>query len=116
MLVGEIGILFDVKRTATVVAKTAGTLATLTSEKVQKELAAYPQINKSIQDQAQLRLLSLAKEYERVGRKVSTVLAEHIAELSKAKPRTSIQVVIEEFQQEVGTESVSRLINKRTFL
>ena len=76
ILVGEIGILFDVKRTATVVAKTAGTLATLTSERVQKELAAYPQIKKSIQDQAKIRLLSLAKEYEKVGRKVSVALAE----------------------------------------
>jgi hypothetical protein len=112
-IVGEIGILFDVKRTATVVAKTAGTLATLTSEKVQKELAAYPQINKIIQEQAQNRLLSLAKEYEKVGRKVSTVLAEHIAQLGKSKAKASMRVVIEELQSEIGPESVIFLINKQ---
>ncbi|KAJ3354290.1 hypothetical protein HDU91_005787, partial [Kappamyces sp. JEL0680] len=84
MVVGEIGILFDVTRTATVVAKTPCTLLSLTSERVSQELAVHPEIAKRVRDNAQERLLSLAKEYERNGKSVSSDIRRQIQEFGVA--------------------------------
>jgi CRP-like cAMP-binding protein len=80
ILVGEIGILFDVKRTATVVAKTSCTLLSLTSENVSEELAAYPEIALRVRENAHGRLVALAQEYEKNGKKLSTDISRQIQE------------------------------------
>ncbi len=83
-IVGEIGILFDVRRTATVVAKTPCTLLTLTADKVSQELEAYPEIRHNVRSIAQTRLLSLTKQYEMSGKKVSSDITRQIAEFGVA--------------------------------
>lgn len=80
IVVGEIGILFDVVRTATVVAKTNCTLLTLTAEKVSQKLLDYPKIRKTLRQSAHLRLVSLTKEYERNGKTVPTDIMKQIDE------------------------------------
>jgi CRP-like cAMP-binding protein len=70
-LVGEIGIIFDVQRTATVVAKTSCTLLTLTKEEVNQGLKNYPDVKKSMISAAQARIQSLLHEYERRGKHIT---------------------------------------------
>lgn len=59
---GEIGILFNRPRTATVVAKTKVLLGVLTSESLNMVLPEYPVIERRIRDEAQERLAILEKK------------------------------------------------------
>ncbi|KAH6584529.1 hypothetical protein BASA61_007429 [Batrachochytrium salamandrivorans] len=73
---GEIGILFDIKRTATVVAKTYCTLVTLLSDVVHKKLAFYPEIERVMKSAAQDRLALMSQELQRAGRQPPPELRE----------------------------------------
>ncbi len=75
-VVGEIGIMFDVQRTATVVAKTSCTLLTLTKEEVNQVLTNYPDVKKSMMAAAQARIQSLVKEYEKCGKKITNEMKQ----------------------------------------
>ncbi|KAI8808956.1 cyclic nucleotide-binding-like protein [Cladochytrium replicatum] len=59
---GEIGILFNIARTATVSSKTKCVLAALTADTFQKRLAQYPEVGLIINGEAQERFKSLARE------------------------------------------------------
>lgn len=71
ILVGEIGILFDVERTATVVAKSSCTLVSLTSEDVHDALVSYPEIKEIMRRSAKERLRVITDQLERAGRKMN---------------------------------------------
>lgn len=81
--VGEIGILYDIKRTATVRAKTKCTLAVLTSDELNEKLEKYPQIKGSLSSRAQERLERLERERAKAGRRVGSESSEKPAELRK---------------------------------
>ncbi|KAI8925601.1 hypothetical protein BC831DRAFT_460245 [Entophlyctis helioformis] len=82
---GEIGILFDVKRTATVVAKTNCTLVTLTSEEVRQKLSKYPEIKQAMKNAAQGRLDIMTQELARAGRKPALELPSNFLEADKTR-------------------------------
>ncbi|KAI8813706.1 hypothetical protein BJ742DRAFT_672450 [Cladochytrium replicatum] len=88
---GEIGILFNIARTATVSSKTKCVLAALTADTFQKRLAQYPEVSLIINAEAQERFKSLARELERAGKKLpsaSFVTAEKITNLKRVRART----------------------------
>ncbi|KAH9250649.1 hypothetical protein BASA81_011569 [Batrachochytrium salamandrivorans] len=99
---GEIGILFDIKRTATVVAKTYCTLVTLLSDVVHKKLAFYPEIERVMKSAAQDRLALMSQELQRAGRQPPPELREKflaelkdpllVPEMHAASRRQSIRV------------------------
>ncbi|KAI9206712.1 uncharacterized protein BJ171DRAFT_597363 [Polychytrium aggregatum] len=80
---GEIGIVFGVNRTATVIAKTKLLLASLTSEHLAAILGKYPDVNKIIRAEAQERFQQLAKEMERAGKMLQAATFEKFHELRK---------------------------------
>ena len=59
---GEIGILMDVPRTATIIARTKCLLVVLKKEDLQAELPNFPEVQKAIQEEAQERLTILNKK------------------------------------------------------
>lgn len=65
---GEIGILYSIPRTATVVARTKCTVAALTAEKVAALLPKYPDIEQQLRFEAQERLAVLNKYNDEAGR------------------------------------------------
>ncbi|EGF82811.1 hypothetical protein BATDEDRAFT_34451 [Batrachochytrium dendrobatidis JAM81] len=77
---GEIGILFDIKRTATVIAKVPCTLVILRSDVVHKKLVNYPEIERVLKAAAQDRLALMSQELQRVGRKPSIELQKKFLE------------------------------------
>ena len=75
---GEIGIMFNMKRTATVVAKTNCTLVVMTGDELKSVLKNYPAAEKSMQKAAHQRVTDLAKEYEVSGKPMSPELVEQL--------------------------------------
>jgi CRP-like cAMP-binding protein len=63
--------MFDVQRTATVVAKTPCTLLTLTKEEVNQVLDSYPDIKRNMRTAAKARIQALVEEYARYGKKIT---------------------------------------------
>jgi CRP-like cAMP-binding protein len=63
--------MFDVQRTATVVAKTPCTLLTLTKEEVNQVLNSYPDIKRNMRNAAKARIQALVEEYARCGKKIT---------------------------------------------
>ncbi len=63
---GEIGILIDRPRTATVIARTKCLLVVLKKEDLRKILPAYPEVEQAIRDEAQERLTILEKKKKQV--------------------------------------------------
>ncbi|KAF7506911.1 hypothetical protein GJ744_011152 [Endocarpon pusillum] len=63
---GEIGILMDRPRTATVIARTKCLLVVLKKEDLRKILPAYPEVEQAIRDEAQERLTILEKKKRQV--------------------------------------------------
>ncbi|KAK1752669.1 hypothetical protein QBC47DRAFT_305465 [Echria macrotheca] len=64
---GEIGVLMDVPRTATIVARTKCLLVVLKKEDLQAELPKYPEMEKAIRQEAQERLTILKKKRQESG-------------------------------------------------
>jgi F-box/leucine-rich repeat protein 7 len=74
---GEIGILMDVPRTATIVARTKCLLVVLKKEDLRAELPGFPDMEKAIMEEAQERLTILNKKRKESGygpKLVSTIL------------------------------------------
>ena len=74
---GEIGILMDVPRTATIVARTKCLLVVLKKEDLRAELPGFPEMEKAIMEEAQERLTILNKKRKEGGygpKLVSTTL------------------------------------------
>ncbi|CAK7273534.1 hypothetical protein SEPCBS119000_005707 [Sporothrix epigloea] len=61
---GEIGVLMDVPRTATIVARSKCLLMVLTKENLQMELPQYPEMEKAIRQEAEERLTILTKKQQ----------------------------------------------------
>ncbi|MCJ1376223.1 hypothetical protein MMC20_007464 [Loxospora ochrophaea] len=59
---GEIGILMDIPRTATIVARTRCLLVVLKKEDFRKELPNFPEVERAIRDEAQERLSILERK------------------------------------------------------
>ncbi|KAB5578868.1 hypothetical protein GE09DRAFT_990313 [Coniochaeta sp. 2T2.1] len=64
---GEIGVLMDVPRTATIIARTKCMLVVLKKEDLQAELPKYPDMEKAIRQEAQERLAILKKKRQEGG-------------------------------------------------
>lgn len=64
---GEIGVLMDVPRTATITARTKCMLVVLKKEDLQAELPKYPDMEKAIRQEAQERLAILKKKRQEGG-------------------------------------------------
>lgn len=64
---GEIGILMDIPRTATIIARTKCLLVVLKKEDLQAELPKYPDMEKAIRQEAQERLTILKKKRQEGG-------------------------------------------------
>jgi F-box/leucine-rich repeat protein 7 len=64
---GEIGVLMDVPRTATIIARTKCMLVVLKKEDLQAELPKYPEMEKAIRQEAQERLAILKKKRQESG-------------------------------------------------
>jgi F-box/leucine-rich repeat protein 7 len=71
---GEIGVLMDVPRTATIIARTKCLLVVLKKEDLQAELPKYPEMEKAIRQEAQERLAILQKKRQEGGQR--TLLRE----------------------------------------
>ncbi|KAI9684158.1 MAG: hypothetical protein M1829_003428 [Trizodia sp. TS-e1964] len=59
---GEIGILMDIPRTATIIARTRCLLVVLKKEDLRKELPKFPEVEQAIRDEAQERLTILYRK------------------------------------------------------
>jgi F-box/leucine-rich repeat protein 7 len=64
---GEIGILMDIPRTATVVAKLKSLVVRLNKEDLQKVLPSYPEVERAIRDEALERLAILERKKKELG-------------------------------------------------
>ncbi|KAM7213412.1 hypothetical protein V8F06_011207 [Rhypophila decipiens] len=64
---GEIGVLMDIPRTATIIARTKCLLVVLKKEDLQAELPKYPDMEKAIRHEAQERLMILKKKRQEGG-------------------------------------------------
>ena len=76
--VGEIGIMFNMKRTASVVAKTNCTLLVMTGDDLRSVLKKYPEAERSMQKAAHQRITDLAREYDKSGRPMTPELIEQL--------------------------------------
>ncbi|KAI9704982.1 MAG: hypothetical protein M1836_006762 [Candelina mexicana] len=64
---GEIGILMDIPRTATIIARTRCLLVVLKKEDLKKELPRFPEVEEAIRDEAQERLTILERKKKESG-------------------------------------------------
>ncbi|KAJ9622037.1 hypothetical protein H2203_006918 [Taxawa tesnikishii (nom. ined.)] len=69
---GEIGILMDIPRTATVIAKVRSLVVRLNKEDLQKELPAFPQVERAIREEAVERLAILQRKKKESSRGTTT--------------------------------------------
>lgn len=70
---GEIGVLMDMPRTATIVARTKCLLLVLKKEDLRQELPRFPDMEKAIRQEAHERLTILNKKRQERGQKIKTV-------------------------------------------
>ena len=83
---GEIGVLMDIPRTATIIAKMKSLVVKLNKEDLQKLLPQYPDIEQAIRDEAKERLAILEKKKKESGIRPAT--ASHQAgQTSSKRPR-----------------------------
>lgn len=75
---GEIGVLMDMPRTATIVARTKCLLVVLKKEDLQAELPRYPDMEKAIRQEAEERLAILNKKRQESGRGLAASSASSI--------------------------------------
>jgi F-box/leucine-rich repeat protein 7 len=78
---GEIGVLMNIPRTATIVARTKCMLVVLMKEDLHEELPKFPEMEKAIRDEAQERLTILNKKRQEMGcsTKLRTTNGHHLA-------------------------------------
>ncbi|KAI8822849.1 uncharacterized protein EV422DRAFT_381018 [Fimicolochytrium jonesii] len=88
---GEIGVLLNMKRTATVAAKTKCALAIVTSENLQCKLQKYPQIAEIIRGQANQRLEETRAKQEKAGIRPEARSSENSAESLKFERSGSLR-------------------------
>lgn len=69
-LVGEIAILYNVKRTATVITKTVCTLVVLSGEDMTRALSKFPELDILMRKSALNRIRGMQDEYDKMGRSV----------------------------------------------
>jgi F-box/leucine-rich repeat protein 7 len=79
---GEIGVLMDMPRTATIIARTKCLLVVLKKEDLQAELPKYPEMEKAIRQEAQERLAILQKKRQE-GRQVGKLPETSAAMLAR---------------------------------
>lgn len=85
---GEIGILYSMPRTATVIASTKCIVATITAEEVKAILPDYPEVEKILRFEAEERLELLKKSKnttERVAVTQNSFTEENVEEVSSAR-------------------------------
>ncbi|KAK3901243.1 hypothetical protein C8A05DRAFT_35088 [Staphylotrichum tortipilum] len=88
---GEIGVLMDMPRTATIIARTKVLLVVLKKEDLQAELPKYPEMEKAIRQEAQERLAILKKKRQeggKIGKIAETSDAAIAREMAPGEVRT----------------------------
>lgn len=106
---GEIGILMDVPRTATIIARTKCLLVVLKKEDLRTELPNFPDMEKAIMEEAQERLTILNKKRKESGlgaKLVSTSLPSRYA-----KPRSTVPGEVE--TGDVGSIEKGTVVNTK---
>ncbi|KIW09461.1 uncharacterized protein PV09_00341 [Verruconis gallopava] len=88
---GEIGILMDIPRTATIIAKLKSLVVRLNKEDLQKVLPNYPDVERAIRDEAQERLTILERKKKESGQTMSTRPTK-----SSKRPRSDGDVIMGE--------------------
>lgn len=101
---GEIGVLMDMPRTATIIAHTKCLLLVLKKEDLQLELPKFPDMEKAIREEAHERLTILNKKRQESGRSLKVANG-----LATARDTTPGKV----FTGEVGVIKEGTVINKK---
>ncbi|TPX16370.1 uncharacterized protein E0L32_004019 [Thyridium curvatum] len=83
---GEIGVLMDVPRTATIIARSKCMLAVLKKEDLQAELPNFPDMEKAIRQEAQERLTILKKKQQERGSSFGKAVDSTSAKAREAAP------------------------------
>lgn len=108
---GEIGILFDRPRTASVQTRTRCLLVVLTADSLNEVLPSYPEIERLIRDEAQERLAVLEKNRkvreEQTGRRVTLEASSSSNETILVNPMTVTSVPVAQAVPEGSLEQVS---------
>ncbi|KAF2494238.1 cyclic nucleotide-binding domain-containing protein [Lophium mytilinum] len=74
---GEIGILMDIPRTATIIANMRTLVVRLNKEDLKKELPSFPEVERAIMEEAKERLSILARKKREIGSTASTDPAKY---------------------------------------
>ncbi|KAI9812962.1 MAG: hypothetical protein M1832_006441 [Thelocarpon impressellum] len=107
---GEIGILMDIPRTATIVARTRCLLVVLKKEDLRKELPKFPDVERAIRDEAQERLTILNRKKRESGHGKSPVKVTLPARTGK---RAREGVVGEVTMGDAGSMTESGAVNTK---
>jgi F-box and leucine-rich repeat protein 7 len=84
---GEIGILMDIPRTATIIAKLKSLIVRLNKEDLQKILPSYPDVERAIRDEALERLAITERKKKELASKSGTVISNMPTRVGK-RPRS----------------------------
>lgn len=106
---GEIGILMDIPRTATIVARTKCLLVVLKKEDLRKELPKFPEVERAIREEAQERLTILNRKKQE-NAAVNSKSMTGKADSSGTDTRTGIGEVT---MEDVGSITKNGIINTR---
>ena len=107
---GEIGILMDRPRTATILARTKCLLVVLKKEDLRKELPNFPDVEKAIRDEAQERLAIL----ERKKKETSSASLAPVPPLRRGSKRLRSDTLLDTDMEDAGAEiTVASLSNKK---
>ena len=105
---GEIGILMEIPRTATIVARTKCLLVILKKEDLQKELPRFPEVEQTIREEAQERLTIL----NRKKRENARIIPLPLQKLSDSRPE-SVMTPGDVMMAEAGSATRNGVINSR---
>ncbi|KAI0881627.1 RNI-like protein [Annulohypoxylon maeteangense] len=83
---GEIGVLMDMPRTATIIARTKCLLLVLKKEDLHLELPKFPDMEKAIREEAHERLTILNKKRQESGRSLKVAVAKGLIAARDAAP------------------------------
>ncbi|KAI9883444.1 MAG: DNA mismatch repair protein [Watsoniomyces obsoletus] len=107
---GEIGILMDIPRTATIVARTKCLLVVLKKEDLRKELPRFPEVEQTIREEAQERLTILNRK-KRENAKVTPPPAS--SHTSQSRPRETTRTPGDVTMGEMGSVTRNGVVNSR---
>ena len=106
---GEIGILMDIPRTATIVARTRCLLVVLKKEDLRKELPKFPEVEQTIREEAQERLTILNRKKQ----ENATANSYDTPQRSEEGIKEPQNVIGEVTMEEAGSFTKNGVVNSR---